>query len=212
MRRAINQRAFSGNADCSENIVAGAHNLSYAGLFEYFDSLSSRCLQLILEDYKAYQIKITFCCLTLHLLQRCPVVRNLFRRASYHAEASMGVEAEEFLVIRWDCTTSVYGNACDSGELTAFRSADFPHTFRSALHIDACIFIPSLRNNNARSSQLRYELEALDDIKLYGISLQWCQFRSILNGQRTLHCRLPPNRWARTRSLRVVLHLNNPEI
>ncbi len=152
MRRAVDQRAFSGNADCSENIVASTHDLSYTGFFKYFNSLRTRSLQLVLEDYEAYQIKITLRCLTLHLLQRCPVVRNAFRRASYHTEAFMGVEAEKFLVICWNCTTSVLQQCLSSRELTAFRSADFLHTFRSALHIDACIALLSLRNNNARSA------------------------------------------------------------
>ncbi|KAL8996774.1 MAG: hypothetical protein Q9169_003797 [Polycauliona sp. 2 TL-2023] len=69
MRCAVDQRAFSSDADGGENIVAGTHDLAYPRLFEFFDSLGCRGLQLVLEDYKAYQLEITLGCPTFHPLQ-----------------------------------------------------------------------------------------------------------------------------------------------
>ena len=171
MRCTVDQRALSSNANRSENIVACTHDLPYPGLFECFDSLSCRYLQLILKDYEAYHFEIAFCCLTLHSLQRCPVIRNLFGRASYDTKASMSVETKEFLVVPRNYNSSVSQHYLGFSKLTTVWSADISHTFRSALHVDTCIFIPSLGNNNARSSQLRHELKGLDNVQLYEMDL-----------------------------------------
>lgn len=69
---AVKKAAFSGNADCREDVVACYHHGGDVGVFELLQHFRCAGLQLVLENDEADEIKIPLNLGTSHLLRLYP--------------------------------------------------------------------------------------------------------------------------------------------
>lgn len=99
---AVDQRTLPSDADGSQDVVSGAHDLPDARLVKFLDGASRCRLQLILKDDETNEIKSTLGLLSLHLLDICPSGIDCLGRTSYDTEPAVCVEVQEVIIVKRD--------------------------------------------------------------------------------------------------------------
>ncbi|KAH3663094.1 hypothetical protein OGATHE_004670 [Ogataea polymorpha] len=94
----FDQAALARDADCSENVVAGAHDGAQLGIFKVFQRPFGGTLQTVFENQKADEFQLRFALFTRKLIQKLQVgqvgcVRffHSLGSTSNHTEAIVGV-------------------------------------------------------------------------------------------------------------------------
>lgn len=107
MRCRINQTAFPPNADCSQDIVASAHDCANVRLVKLLQNPSRGSLQFVLKNDKANEVQARFDLISFHLLNLHPVeLRDVSSSTADDTVAFVCIIRELFVVILWDYESS----------------------------------------------------------------------------------------------------------
>ena len=108
MCSAVHQIALSCHADCSQDIVAGAHDIANSGLVELLDHPSRSRFELVLKDKEADEVKVRFSFRASHLLRFEPAqLDETFSCASNDSKASVSIVPQQVVVVTWDYSDAI---------------------------------------------------------------------------------------------------------
>ena len=100
----INHFAFPCDTDCSQYVVPCTHYVTDVGLVELRHHVGGCGLQLILEDYEAQELQITFGVCSGQLLNLHPTkFLFIFGGTGNYTIPLMGIMIEKFVVIVRNC-------------------------------------------------------------------------------------------------------------
>lgn len=104
MSRAIDYLALSSYTYCRKNVISRAHDISNSRIIQLIDHCGGSQLQFILEYYESNKIEVRFRVAAKHCMQTFFVqILDMFGCKSNYSKASMGIEAEELIVIHGYC-------------------------------------------------------------------------------------------------------------